>query len=158
MTSRPKGVVKIDGIDNVLMSFAGCCNPLPGDKIVGFITRGRGVTVHTADCINSLAADPRRRIDARWALDGNSTFPTRIRICSADKKGMLATMSSSISGNGVNITGAQIKTTSDGNAESTFDIEIGDLKQLKKVINALYKIAGVIKVERIKGWQGPVGP
>jgi guanosine-3',5'-bis(diphosphate) 3'-pyrophosphohydrolase len=67
-------------------------------------------------------------------------------------------MSSSISGNGVNITGAQIKTTSDGNAESTFDIEIGDLKQLKKVINALHKIAGVIKVERIKGWQGPVGP
>jgi GTP diphosphokinase / guanosine-3',5'-bis(diphosphate) 3'-diphosphatase len=158
MTSRTKGLVKIDGIDNVLMSFAGCCNPLPGDKIVGFITRGRGVTIHTADCINSLAADPRRRIDARWALDGNSTFPTRIRICSADKKGMLATMSSSISGNGVNITGAQIKTTSDGNAESTFDIEIGDLKQLKKVINALYKIAGVIKVERIKGWHGPVGP
>jgi GTP pyrophosphokinase len=71
---------------------------------------------------------------------------------------MLATISSSISVNGVNITGAQIKTTSDGNAESTFDIEIGDLKQLKKVINALYKIAGVIKVERLKGWQRPVGP
>jgi GTP pyrophosphokinase len=158
MTSRPKGFVKIDGIDDVLMSFAGCCTPLPGDKIVGFITRGRGVTIHTSDCINALAADPRRRIEARWALDGNSTFPTRIRICSADKKGMLAAISSSISSNGVNITGAQIKTANDGNAESTFDIEIGDLKQLKKVINSLQKIEGVIKVERIRGWQGPVGP
>ncbi len=158
MTSRPKGLVKIDGIDDVLMSFAGCCSPLPGDKIVGFITRGRGVTIHTADCINALAADPRRHIEARWALDGNSTFPTRIRICSADKTGMLAAISSSISSNGVNITGAQIKTASDGNAESTFDIEIGNLKQLKKVINSLQKIEGVIKVDRIRGWQGPAGP
>jgi len=158
MTSRPKGLVKIDGIDDVLMSFAGCCSPLPGDKIVGFITRGRGVTIHTADCINALAADPRRHIEARWALDGNSTFPTRIRICSADKTGMLAAISSSISSNGINITGAQIKTASDGNAESTFDIEIGNLKQLKKVINSLQKIEGVIKVDRIRGWQGPAGP
>jgi guanosine-3',5'-bis(diphosphate) 3'-pyrophosphohydrolase len=158
MTSRPKSLVKIDGIDNVLMSFAGCCNPLPGDKIVGFITRGRGVTIHTTDCINALAADSKRRIEARWALDGNSTFPTRIRIHSLDKKGMLAAISSSISGNGVNITGATIKTTEDGNAESTFEIEIGDLKHLKKVINALQKIAGVLKVERLRGWQGPGGP
>jgi len=153
VTSRHKGLVKIDGIDDVLMSFAGCCNPLPGDKIVGFITRGRGVTIHTADCVNALTGDPRRRIEAQWALDGNTTFPTRIRIYSADKKGMLAAISSSISGNGVNITGAQIQTTSDGNAESTFDIEIGNLKQLKKVFNSLQKIAGVMKVERIRGWQ-----
>lgn len=158
MTSRHKGLVKIDGIDDVLMSFAGCCNPLPGDKIVGFITRGRGVTIHTADCVNALTADPQRRIEAQWALDGDTAFPTRIRIYSADKKGMLAAISSSISGNGVNITGAQIQTTSDGNAESTFDIEIGNLKQLKKVFNSLQKIAGVMKVERIRGWQEPGGP
>ena len=158
MTSRPKGIVKIDGIDDVLMSFAGCCNPLPGDKIVGFITRGRGVTVHTADCINAIAADTRRCIEARWALDEDTAFPARIRIYSADKKGMLASLSSAISGYEVNITGAQIKTTGDGNAESTFDIEIGNIKQLKKVINSLQKIQGVMKVERIKGWQGPGGP
>ena len=125
---------------------------------MGFITRGRGVTIHTEDCINALAADPRRRIEARWALDGNTAFPIRIRIYSADKKGMLATISSSISRNEVNITGAQIKTTSDGNAESTFDIEIGNLKELKKVISALQKIEGVMKVERVREWQGPVGP
>jgi GTP pyrophosphokinase len=158
MASRPKGLVKIDGIDDVLMSFAGCCNPLPGDKIVGFITRGRGVIIHTADCINALTADTRRCIEARWALDGDSSFPTRIRIYSADKKGMLATISSAISGYEVNITGAQIKTTGDGNAESTFDIEIGTLKQLQKVIHSLQKIEGVMKVERIRGWQGPVVP
>jgi guanosine-3',5'-bis(diphosphate) 3'-pyrophosphohydrolase len=158
MTSRPKGVVKIDGIDDVLMSFAGCCNPLPGDKIVGFITRGRGVTIHTADCINALAADTRRCVEARWALDRDTTFPARIRIYSADKKGMLADISSAISGYKVNITGAQIKTTADGNAESTFDIEIENLTQLKKVINSLQKIEGVMKVERIRGWQVPVGP
>ena len=158
MTSRPKGLVMIEGIDNVLMSFARCCNPLPGDKIIGFITRGRGVTIHTEDCINALAADPRRRIEARWALDGDTAFPTRIRIHSADKKGMLATISSSISRHGVNITGAQIKTTSDGTAESTFDIEIRNLKELKKVISGLQQIEGVMKVERVKEWQGPAGP
>ncbi|RLB06815.1 MAG: hypothetical protein DRG50_04615 [Deltaproteobacteria bacterium] len=158
MTPRSKGLVKIDGIDDVLVRFAGCCNPLPGDRIVGFITRGRGVTVHTADCINALAADPRRRIEVRWALEGDTTFPTRIRVYSTDRKGMLAAISSSISGNGVNITGAQIKTTGDGNAVSTFDIEIGNLKQLKKVINSLQKIKGVMRVERIKGWQEPLGP
>jgi len=158
MTGRPKGLVKIDGIDDVLMSFAGCCSPLPGDQIVGFITRGRGVTIHTTDCINALAADPRRCVEARWALDGDTAFPTKIRIYSADKKGMLADISSAISGYEVNITGAQIKTTGDGNAESTFDIEIGNLKQLKKVINSLQKIEGVMKVERIREWQGPEGP
>jgi GTP pyrophosphokinase len=158
MTSRPKGLVKIDGIDDVLMSFAGCCSPLPGDQIVGFITRGRGVTIHTTDCINALAADSRRCVEARWALDGETAFPTKIRIYSADKKGMLADISSAISSYEVNITGAQIKTTGDGNAESTFDIEIGNLKQLKKVITSLQKIEGVMKVERIREWQGPVGP
>lgn len=158
VTSRSKGIVKIDGMDDVLMSFAGCCNPLPGDKIVGFITRGRGVIVHTVDCINALAADPRRHIEARWALEGDTTFPTRIRIYSADRKGMLATISSSISSNGVNITGAQIKTSGDGNAVATFDIEIGNVRQLKKVIGALQKIKGVMRVERVKGWQGPLGP
>jgi GTP pyrophosphokinase len=71
---------------------------------------------------------------------------------------MLADISSAISEYEVNITGAQIKTTGDGNAESTFDIEIGNLKQLKKVINSLHKIEGVMKVERIRGWQGPGGP
>jgi GTP pyrophosphokinase len=116
------------------------------------------VIIHTADCINALTADTRRCIEARWALDGDSSFPTRIRIYSADKKGMLATISSAISGYEVNITGAQIKTTGDGNAESTFDIEIGTLKQLQKVIHSLQKIEGVMKVERIRGWQGPVVP
>jgi guanosine-3',5'-bis(diphosphate) 3'-pyrophosphohydrolase len=158
MTTRQKGLVKIDGIDDVLMSFAGCCSPLPGNKIVGFITRGRGVIIHTADCINVIAADPRRCVEAGWSLDGDTAFPTRIRVYSADKKGMLADISSAISGYEINITGAQIKTTSDGNAESTFDIEIGNLKQLKKVINSLQRIEGVMKVERITGWQGPGGP
>lgn len=158
MTSRSKGFVKIDGIDDVLVRFAGCCNPLPGDRIVGFITRGRGVTVHTADCINALTSDPRRRIEIRWALEGDSTFPTRIRIYSTDRKGMLAAISSSISGNGVNITGAQIKIIGDGNALGTFDIEIGNLKQLKKMIDSLQKIKGVMRVERIRGWQEPLGP
>ena len=158
MTGRSKGLITIDGIDDVLVRFAGCCNPLPGDRIVGFITRGRGVTVHTAECINTLAADPRRHIEVRWSLEKDSTFPTRIRIYSDDRKGMLAALSSSISGNAINITGAQVKTTDDGNAVSTFDIEIGNLKQLQTVINSLQKIKGVMRVERVKDWQEPLGP
>lgn len=158
VASRAKGLVTIEGIDDVLMTFAGCCNPLPGDEIVGFITRGRGVTIHTADCINALAADSRRRLEARWAINGDSTFPARIKVYSADKKGMLAAISSSISSNGVNITAATIKTTPDGNAESTFDIEIGNLHHLNKVMGALQRITGVQRVERVRGWQVPAGP
>jgi len=158
VTRRSKQLITVDGINDVMVSFARCCAPVPGDEIIGFITRGRGVTIHTADCTNALAADPKRRIEVRWSLDKDTIVPARIRIHSADRKGMLAAITSAIADKEINIIGVQMKLVGDGNTVATFDVEIGNIKQLRNVISAICAIKGVMRVERIKGWQEDLAP
>lgn len=150
--TKSRDLVKIDGLENIIVRFARCCHPLPGDKVVGFITRGRGITVHTADCVNVLAADPARRVEVEWVMDKDSTLPARIKVYAEDRKGLLAAITSSISNHGVNITKAQVKTTKTGGAINLFELEISNTEQLEKLLNALRKIKGVRRVERIKRW------
>ena len=150
ITRAPKDALLIRGIDNVMVRYAGCCNPVPGDKVVGFITRGRGVTIHTADCQNALDDDPHRKVDVEWDSKKEYIYPVRIRIYSDDKKGLLAEISNSISSNEANIKNARVDTTEDRNAVSTFEVEIRDLNHLNKVIKALGKIKGVHQVERMR--------
>jgi len=150
ITRGPKDALLIKGIDNVMVRYAGCCNPLPGDKVVGFITRGRGVTIHTADCQNAMDDDPHRKVEVEWDSTKEYSYPVRIRIYSDDKKGLLAEISTSISSNQANITNARVQTTEEKKAVSTFEMEIRDLNHLKKVIKALGKIKGVDRVERLK--------
>jgi len=150
ITRSPKDALLIKGIDNVMVRYAGCCNPLPGDKVVGFITRGRGVTIHTSDCQNALDDDPNRRVEVEWDSTKEYIYPVRIRIYSDDKKGLLAEISNSISSNQANITNARVDTTDDKKAISTFEVEIRDLNHLKKVIKGLEKIKGVHRVERMR--------
>ncbi len=94
--SGPKDALLIKGVDNVVVRYAGCCNPLPGDRVVGFITRGRGVTIHTSDCKNVMDNDPHRKVEVEWDSKKEYIYPVRIRIYSEDKKGMLAEISNSI--------------------------------------------------------------
>jgi GTP pyrophosphokinase len=150
ITHGPKDALLIKGIDNVMVRYAGCCNPVPGDKVVGFITRGRGVTIHTADCQNAMDDDPHRKVDVEWDSTKEYSYPVRIRIYSEDKKGLLAEISNSISSNGANIKNARVDTTEDRKAISTFEVEIRDLAHLNKVIRALGKIKGVRQVERMR--------
>jgi guanosine-3',5'-bis(diphosphate) 3'-pyrophosphohydrolase len=150
ITHRSKEALLIKGMDNVMVRFAGCCNPLPGDKVVGFITRGRGVTVHTADCKNTMGTDPHRKIEVEWDAAKEYIYPVRIRVYSEDKKGMLAEISSSISSNEANITNARVDTTDEKKAIGTFEVEIRDLNHLRRVIKGLEKIKGVNRVERIR--------
>ena len=150
ITRGPKDALLIKGIDNVMVRYAGCCNPLPGDKVVGFITRGRGVTIHAADCQNAMDDDPNRKVEVEWDSTKEYSYPVRIRIYSDDKKGLLAEISTSISSNGANITNARVHTTEEKKAVSTFEMEIRDLNHLKKVIKALEKIKGVDQVERLR--------
>ncbi|HMK76858.1 MAG TPA: bifunctional (p)ppGpp synthetase/guanosine-3',5'-bis(diphosphate) 3'-pyrophosphohydrolase [Thermodesulfobacteriota bacterium] len=150
ITRAPKDALLIRGIDNVMVRYAGCCNPVPGDKVVGFITRGRGVTIHTADCQNALDDDPHRKVEVEWDSKKEYIYPARIRIYSEDKKGLLAEISKSISSNEANIKNAMVDTTEDKNAVSTFEVEIRDLNHLNKVIRALGKIKGVHQVERMR--------
>jgi len=146
----PKDALLIKGVDNVVVRYAGCCNPLPGDKVVGFITRGRGVTIHTSDCKNVIENDPQRKVEVEWDSAKEYIYPVRIRIYSDDKKGMLADISNSITSHEANITNARVETTDEKKAIGTFEVEIRDLNHLKKVIKGLEKIKGVQRVERIR--------
>ena len=148
--SGSKDALLIKGVDNVVVRYAGCCNPLPGDKVVGFITRGRGVTIHTSDCKNILDNDPHRKVEVEWDSTKEYIYPVRIRVYSDDKKGMLAEISNSISSHKANITNARVETTDEKKAIGTFEVEIRDLNHLKKVIKGLEKIKGVQRVERVR--------
>jgi GTP pyrophosphokinase len=150
ITRAPKDALLIKGIDNVMVRYAGCCNPLPGDRVVGFITRGRGVTIHAADCQNAMDDDPNRKVEVEWDSTKEYSYPVRIQIYSDDKKGLLAEISNSISSNEANIRNARVDTTEDKKAISTFEVEIRDLNHLKKVIRALEKIKGVHRAERVR--------
>lgn len=145
-----KDALLIKGVDNIVVRYAGCCNPLPGDKVVGFITRGRGVTIHTADCKNIMDDDPNRKVEVEWDSAKEYIYPVRIRIYSEDKKGLLADISNSITSNKANITNARVETTDEKKAIGTFEVEIRDLNHLKKVIKGLEKIKGVHRVERVR--------
>jgi len=142
--------VEISGVDDVLVRFAKCCNPVPGDEIIGFITRGKGVSIHTADCQLALESDPERRIDVAWNKGKSSVLPVKIRVLCHDVKGILANITLAITNCEANIASAHIQSTIDQRGENTFEVNVVDLAHLQKVMNALMKVKGVIKVERLK--------
>jgi len=143
--------IKIEGIDGVVVRFAKCCNPIPGDKIFGFITRGRGLTIHVEDCPNVHTFDEQRKVKVSWELNKDYAYPVRLRVLSEDKKGLLSEISTIISSNKVNIISAQVMTYPDRSAASIYEIEIGHMSQLQKIIKTIQKIKGVRSVERIRG-------
>ncbi len=150
LKGRSSGAVEISGLDDVLVRFGKCCNPVPGDEITGFITRGKGVTVHTADCQFALESDPERRVDVAWNKGKTAALPVKIRVLCHDVKGILATITLAITNCEANIASAQIQSTIDQRGENIFEVNVTDLAHLQKVMNSLMKIKGVIKVERIK--------
>ncbi len=141
--------IKVAGEDDVLVRFAKCCSPLPGDPVVGFITRGRGVTVHRRDCDKGLDLDPERRIDVDWDGTSNAQHEVAIQVLCADKPGLLAHISQSFTDQSVNISQAHCRATEDGRAVNTFHALVRDLDQLKGVIRSLSRIKGVYSVDRV---------
>jgi guanosine-3',5'-bis(diphosphate) 3'-pyrophosphohydrolase len=141
--------IKVAGEEDILVRFAKCCSPLPGDPIVGFITRGRGVTVHRRDCDKGLDLDPERRVDVEWDGNGKAQHEVAIQIMCADKPGLLAHISQSFTEQGVNISQAHCRVTDDGRAVNTFHASVKDLDQLKSVIRSLSRIKGVYSVDRV---------
>jgi len=144
-----KSGVQIGGVDDVLVRFGRCCNPVPGDPIAGFITRGRGVTVHTLGCEKALATDPERRIDVQWDVRGEFKRPVTLRVLTADRPGLLADISNTFSKRGVNISQANCRATGDDRAVNTFEVIITDLKQLTELMRTIERLNGVYSVERI---------
>jgi len=139
--------VKVGGIDHPLVRFAKCCNPIPGDEIVGFITRGRGVTIHVASC-SKVTDETERLLNAEWADTSlEALYPVDISIEGNDKKGLLAELAAAIAKESVNIASGNINTV--GNrAATSFTIQVTSLAHLQKVMDNIGKIKGVTKVER----------
>jgi len=140
--------VQVNGVEDVLVRFGRCCDPLPGERILGFITRGRGVTVHAMDCPRVLESDPARRVEVVWASGANGLRPVNLEVICVDQPGMLAAITKSISGVGVNISRAQVQSTPEKQALNSFEIVVGTADQLNKVIRAIGKLRGVIRVSR----------
>jgi GTP pyrophosphokinase len=142
--------IRIKDIDGLVVKFARCCNPIPGDQILGFITRGRGLTVHLADCPNVHAYDEQRKIEVAWETDKQYAYAVKLRIQGTDKKGLLTEVTSIISSSKANILNAQIMTFPDRTAMSTFEIEIAHVSQLQKIMKSIQKIKAVKSVERMR--------
>ncbi|MGC8578685.1 MAG: RelA/SpoT family protein [bacterium] len=141
--------VKIKGMDDILVRFAHCCNPIVGDPIVGFITRGRGITIHTADCPRILELDPERKIDAEWAVSNDILRPVKILVTGIDKPGLLANITSSISAMGINIIRASVAPNRNQKSTLMFEIAVKDIHQLREIINNIAKIKDVTDVHRV---------
>jgi GTP pyrophosphokinase len=148
----PSGV-RVSGTPDVLVRFAGCCEPLPGDEIIGFVTRGRGVTVHSRGCVKVFALDPDRRIDAEWDGDEAVRRAIEIRVLSRDEPGILAKITNTISAAGINIGAARIRPNEEGarGAEQTFELWVPDAHTLTGVMREIRKVKGVRSVERVRG-------
>jgi GTP pyrophosphokinase len=143
--------IKVRGTDDVMVFRAKCCNPIRGEKIVGYITRGKGVSVHAASCPNvlNLMFDPERRIDVEWDhAGGEAPYTVRLTMQVEDRKGMLAEISAKVSDINTNITNMQARTGEDQQARIDMTVEIRDLKHLDKVIKSIKGVQGVIGVER----------
>lgn len=145
----PSGI-KIDGLDDILVRLAKCCNPIPGDKIKGYITRGRGVTVHTVNCSFVKDIDSSRSIDAKWDDDTKYLAVVTIEVVCEDKKGILADITTAISASEVNILGANVKTSPGSKAVNLFKLEISGLAQLEYIKKEVKKVKGVIGVSRYR--------
>jgi GTP pyrophosphokinase len=142
--------IKVRGFDDLMVFRARCCNPIRGEKIVGYITRGKGVSVHAASCPNvvNLLYDPERRIDVEWDKGTDpAPYSVRLSIQVEDRKGMLAAVSSKIAGINTNIRNVEA-TTTDQMGRIDMTVEISDVKHLQKVIKSLRSVDGVVDVER----------
>jgi len=151
MVSRQtKSGVQVSGVEDMLVRFGKCCSPLPGERITGFITRGRGVTVHALDCPKVLESDPQRRIDVQWEDGKGTPRPVRVEVTCIDQPGLLAAMSKTISSAGINITRAQVHALGDRKAQNVFELMVASADELNRVMRSLGRVRGVMKVARVR--------
>ena len=150
--------ITVNGIDDVLVRYARCCNPLPGDGIIGFITRGRGVAVHRRECKKALDMDPERRVDVAWDSKAKINRPVQICVTTTNKPGILATVSQTFSAQSINISEANCRAGEDGHARNVFTFHCSDLAQLKGVMKALSRVSGVENFRKGSAVMSPCAP
>ncbi|MBL1089562.1 MULTISPECIES: RelA/SpoT family protein [Streptomyces] len=155
-SSADPGVV-VKGVDDVWVKLARCCTPVPGDPIIGFVTRGSGVSVHRADCLNvdSLSRQPERILDVEWAPTQSSVFLVAIQVEALDRSRLLSDVTRVLSDQHVNILSAAVQTSRDRVATSRFTFEMGDPKHLGHVLKAVRGVEGVYDVYRVTSARRP---
>jgi GTP pyrophosphokinase len=152
--SDDKGV-QVKGARDLLMQLSRCCNPVPGDRILGYITRGRGLTIHAVDCPNleALDYDRDRLVEVEWDSATTGTHAVKVSVMAEDKTGVLANVSSAIAECKANISRAEITTREDRKAVLDFIVEVSGLQHLDQVLKAIERVDGVITARRVRAWQ-----
>ncbi|MBN1771586.1 MAG: bifunctional (p)ppGpp synthetase/guanosine-3',5'-bis(diphosphate) 3'-pyrophosphohydrolase [Deltaproteobacteria bacterium] len=149
VAGRDQQSIKIDAVDDLLVRLARCCNPVPGDDVVGFVSRGRGLMVHRRGCPRTLELDPERRIDVSWDTKAKLDRPVTLRVTTAHRPGILAAISQVFSDHDVNINQVHAKTTSPEEAVTAFTFNVAGVDKLRVLTRALEKLAGVTSVVRV---------
>ncbi|MBW2703137.1 MAG: bifunctional (p)ppGpp synthetase/guanosine-3',5'-bis(diphosphate) 3'-pyrophosphohydrolase [Deltaproteobacteria bacterium] len=147
---KTKSGILVQGLEDVMVRFGKCCNPIPGDNLVGVITRGRGVTVHTRSCKRVLDSDPERLIEVNWDLEHDVVRTISVRVLCEDRSGMLANITNVMSDQGINISQVNARVDDAGRAVCNFKLGIGSLEQFKDVAKKVEKIKGVLGIERLQ--------
>ncbi len=149
--AHKRGGIKVGGVKNLMFRFAQCCQPVPGEKIIGFITKGRGISVHRYDCANALTmlAQEDRKLEVEWDVDKDQSFPVKLEVLVEDRKNILHELTKAIADSETNIRGVEIK------GEGAFSygilaIEVKNIRHLNKTIKKIKKVKEVISVERAK--------
>jgi GTP diphosphokinase / guanosine-3',5'-bis(diphosphate) 3'-diphosphatase len=147
-------VIKVHGVDDVMIYRAKCCNPIKGEGIVGYVTRGKGIAVHSRMCPNvqNLMYDAERKIEVDWARDASDTFPVRIVVHTDDRPGLLHQLTSVLSDENTNVRSLEAKTDMNGSSDGALvemTVDVRDKKQLEKLCSAMRRISGVRDVERL---------
>ncbi len=146
--------IKIQGVDGLMIRYAQCCQPVPGDEVVGYVTQGRGISIHRADCPNLLTLGGEgRRVEIDWQEQSGETFAVRLVVTGEDRRGLYADVMHEISQTGTNIRGADLH-SKDGSVFGTIFVEVDNLPHLAKVLKAIRRVKGVSTVERREA-QGP---
>lgn len=141
--------IRVKGISDMLIRFANCCHPLPGEQVIGFMTRGRGVTIHNQKCRHIKNADPERLIEVSWEPTTEEVHVAKLRVNSIERKGVLADISAVLTQKDANIIQADIKTTTDQKGVAMFTIEVENFNQLQEIIRMIKRIKNVLSVERL---------
>lgn len=148
--SSDRSPVVLEGLDNLLVRFAKCCMPIPGEPIVGFVSRGKGIMVHHAECPISLNLDDARKFDLEWDPGKEKDFKVGVKVTTMDRQGMLASITQTISSQEANISNAKVHMGDDGRAAIIFEISLRSLPELQKLLSKIEALEGVIKAERVR--------
>jgi GTP diphosphokinase / guanosine-3',5'-bis(diphosphate) 3'-diphosphatase len=148
MRGSSKGV-RIQGADGLMVRYAQCCQPVPGDAVVGYVTRGRGVSIHRSDCPNLLflAHEPERRLDIDWQEQEGERFLVRLALEGNDRRGLYADVAAAVSSTGTDIRSMELRTV-DGRASGSVLVEVENLAHLQKIVKAARRVKGISEVAR----------